>query len=232
MDGGQGPLLCHPQSQEGSLPLPGPSWAQMAEAEAGPWGLQAGRGLGGRALLTPRLPGREVEDVYGGGGSQEAGDKEALAGAASGTGQETFSEKLDMALRSLERGQWRGEWGLCVHCPLPEPWAAPPWEHVAPGLHSTTWSLPETRPPSGRIWDVWLRHKALGTPEALGSKIAGLEMGFQGCALGCLRGWWAGRGHGAGAGLWGAGGPGESSPWGAIWNQAGAPRPVRPFGKN
>lgn len=109
-------------------------------------------------------------------------------------------------------------------CALPPPRAVGCPALGACDLHSTTWSLPETRPPSGRIWDVWLRHKAPGTPEAPGSKIVGLEMGFQVCALGCLRGWWVGRGHGAGAGLWGAGGLGESRPSGAIWNQAGAPR--------
>lgn len=222
MDGGSRASPLPPPEPGGVTALAWPVLGTDGKGRSRALGSAGWPWAGWPSTADPTAPGREVEGVYGGGGGQEAEDKEALAAAASGTGQETFSANPFPGERAAARRM-----GLCVHCPSPA-WAAPPWEHVAPRLHSTTWSLPETRPPSGRVWEVWLRHKALGTPEALGSKIVGLETGFQGCALGCLRGWWAGRGHGAGAGLWGAGGLAESSPWGAIWNQAGAPRP---FGK-
>lgn len=100
--------------------------------------------------------------------SQEVGDEEALPGEAPGTGWESFTENLDVAFPSRERGQRGGECGLCV--------AAPPWRHVAAGLHSTTWSLPE----ADQSQAGWLGYEAPGTPEALGSKIVGLETGVGG----------------------------------------------------
>lgn len=66
--------------------------------------------------------------------SQEVGDKEAFRG---GVAMENLHGKSGLAPRPLEGGQWGGECGLCVHCPLPEPWAGPPWQHAAlrPAFH-------------------------------------------------------------------------------------------------
>lgn len=122
-------------------------------------------------------------------------------------------------------GGRRGEWGLCVHCPQPDH-GRPAWQHGAPRLHSSTWSLPETQPPSGWSQAVWLGREAPGTPKVVNSRIVGLESRFQGHALGRLSGWGER-----------AMGQGESSPQRAIWNPSWSPlenilTPVRSSGQN
>lgn len=98
-------------------------------------------------------------------------------------------------------------------CVWPPPGAAP-WQHVASRLHSTTWSLPEARPP-GWSRAVWLGHETLGTPEAPIPRLWIWRLGFKAVPWG----WRVGKGGGRGwswavVGLVGQRGPAPRGPFG------------------
>lgn len=146
-------------------------------------------------------------------------DKEALLGGAAGAATENVHGKRGPGRPAPQReGGGRGEENGGFVCAALADHGRPAWQHGAPRLHSTTWSLPETQPPPGWGPAVWLGREAPGTLEIVNSRIVGLESRFQGHALGRVSGWWVGRGGNR---------PGGVQPPGTcevIWKN---PRPLR-----